>query len=141
MNSSVMAGSVIGEFTTDAQDKIASGGIKYDGGKSAVFRGCLAYFPRAMEAVAAVSQFGASKYAWNGWRGVDDRLNRYSDAMVRHLTSEAKGENLDPDSGLPHRAHAAWNALATLEIILQEADKVNAWTGSGVAAPMNSATK
>lgn len=108
------------EFTNDSPDKVENGAIKYDGGKSPIFRGGLSYFPLAIGAVAEVSAFGASKYAWNGWRGVDDGYNRYSDAMVRHLAYEGSGEVLDPDSGLLHAAHAAWNALARLELLIEE---------------------
>lgn len=98
-------------------------GAKLDAGKSPIFRGCLSYFPRAMDAVSAVSGFGASKYAWKGWESVPDGYNRYSDAMVRHLAYEGKGEVLDPDSGLYHAAHAAWNALARLELLLKECEE------------------
>lgn len=108
------------EFTNDSAEAISTGAIKYDGGKSPIYRGGLAYFPKAISAVAAVSGFGASKYSWNGWRGVPDGYNRYSDALVRHLGYEAEGESVDPDSGLLHAAHAAWNALARLEILLTE---------------------
>lgn len=110
------------ETTNDSEDKIASGAIKYDAGKAPIYRGGLAYFPRAIAAVASVSAFGASKYAWKGWESVDDGYNRYSDALVRHLGYEAEGEDLDPDSGLPHAAHAAWNALARLELYLKDKD-------------------
>jgi len=110
----------IEEYTNDSAEDISKGAIKYDGGKSPVFRGALAYFPRAISAVAAVSAFGASKYAWKGWEGVPDGFNRYSDAMVRHLAYEGQGEILDPDSGLLHAAHAAWNSLARLELLLKE---------------------
>lgn len=107
------------EFTNDSPDKVESGAIKYDGGKAPIFRGAVSYFPRAISAVAEVSAFGASKYAWQGWRGVNDGYNRYSDAMVRHLGYEGQGEVLDPDSGLLHAAHAAWNALARLELLIE----------------------
>lgn len=93
------------------------GAVKYDAGKSPIFKGAVAYFPIAIEGVAAVSNFGATKYAWDGWRGVPDGLNRYTDAMVRHLVAEAKGEVLDPESGLPHAWHVAWNALARTELL------------------------
>lgn len=109
-----------GETTNDASDKIAAGAIKYDAGKPALYRGAIDYFPRALEAVAGVSTFGAKKYAWKGWEGVDDGVARYSDAMVRHLISEAKGEVVDPDSNLLHAAHAAWGALARLELIIRK---------------------
>lgn len=111
------------EYTNDPQEAVASGSVKFDGGKSPIFRGAVSYFPRAISAVAAVSAFGASKYAWNGWRGVPDGYNRYSDAMVRHLAYEGEGEVLDPDSGLLHAGHAAWNALARLEILLTEMEE------------------
>jgi hypothetical protein len=95
-------------------------GAKLDGGKISIFRGALDYFPRAIEAVAAVSTFGARKYAWKGWETVPEGIERYSDALVRHLIAEAKGQILDADSGLTHAAHAAWNALAVLELKLRE---------------------
>ena len=112
------------EYTNDSKDKVASGATKYDGGKSPIYRGALSYFPRAISAVAAVSAFGASKYAWKGWERVDDGYNRYSDALVRHLAYEGEGEDVDPDSGLLHAAHTAWNALARLELLIKE--KANA---------------
>ena len=97
-------------------------GAKLDAGKAPVFRGAIGYFPRAITEVAKVSGFGASKYTWKGWETVPDGVNRYSDAMVRHLAYEGEGEILDPDSGLLHAAHAAWNALARLELMLKEKD-------------------
>lgn len=107
------------EFTNDDPSKIASGAIKLDGGKVAVFQGAIDYFPRAIEAVAGISQFGASKYAWKGWEGVEDGYNRYSNAMVRHLLKPGIEGDLDSDSGLLHDAHCAWNALARLELKLK----------------------
>ena len=111
------------EYTNDSPEAQAVGGIKYDGGKAPIYRGCLGYFPRAVSAVSSVSAFGASKYAWNGWQSVSDGYNRYSDAMVRHLGYEAEGEVLDPDSGLLHAAHTCWNSCARLEILLKEIQK------------------
>lgn len=95
-------------------------GAKLDAGKTSIWRGGIDYFPRGIEAVAAVSTFGASKYAWKGWESVPEGVERYSDALVRHLIAEAKGEVLDSDSGLLHAAHAAWNALAVLELKLRK---------------------
>ena len=112
------------EFTNDAPNKVSQGVIKYDGGKAPIYRGAISYFPRAIEAVAAVSNFGANKYAWKGWENVDDGFNRYSDALVRHLAYEGKGEILDPDSGLLHAAHSSWNSLARLELQLKEIERL-----------------
>lgn len=111
------------EYTTDDEAKIGTGAIKYDGGKPCVYRGLVEYFPRAGTAVAAISTFGAQKYAWKGWEDVDDGINRYSDAMMRHIMQEAAGETYDQDSGLLHAAHAAWGALARLELMLRENEK------------------
>lgn len=116
---------MVKEQTNDPSVLIEKGAIKYDAGKSPVFRGLVDYFPRAIEAVAAVSAFGASKYAWKGWQDVRDGFGRYSDALVRHLTATAKGEVADKDSGLIHEAHAAWNALARLELKLRELDALH----------------
>lgn len=95
-------------------------GAKLDAGKPCPHRGVIGYFPRAIEAVAEVSTFGANKYSWGGWFTVPDAVARYSDAMVRHQLKESKGEVLDGDSGLRHAAHLAWNALARLELMLKE---------------------
>ncbi len=95
-------------------------GAKLDHGKAEVLRGCVAYFPRALEAVAQVSGFGAAKYTWGGWRSVPDGATRYGNAMVRHLTKEAAEGPTDSDSGLSHAAHAAWNALARLELLIRD---------------------
>lgn len=92
------------------------GAIKYDGGKPPVYRGVIAYFPRAIQGVATVSGFGAAKYAWGGWNHVPDAIDRYSDALVRHIIAEGAGEVLDPESGLPHAHHIAWNTLAIAEL-------------------------
>jgi hypothetical protein len=100
-------------------------GAKLDAGKAPVFRGAIDYFPRALEAVAAISAFGASKYTWRGWESVPDGINRYSDALARHLVKQRiEGDN-DADSGMLHAAHAAWNALARLELILRQQETAN----------------
>ena len=104
----------------DDPSAINTGGVKYDGGKIPVFRGAIGYFPRAIRSVAAVSDFGARKYAWNGWQSVDDGINRYTDGLARHLLAECTDGPRDDDSGLLHAEHAAWNALARLELMLVE---------------------
>lgn len=105
-------------------------GSKLDNGKPCVFRGVVEYFPKAILAVAEVSTFGAKKYVWNGWETVPDGINRYSDAMMRHILKEGSGESIDPDSKLLHAAHTAWGALARLELILREEESQRAWAQS-----------
>lgn len=98
-------------------------GAKLDAGKSPVFRGLLDYFPRACLAVAEVSDRGAKKYTWKGWEQVDDGVNRYFDAMVRHIATESIEGKRDSETGLYHKAQIAWNALAALELFLREQEK------------------
>lgn len=94
-------------------------GSKLDSGK--VRAGLvISGFSRAIKEVSAVGTFGASKYTPNGWKTVPDGIERYTDAMYRHLLAEAAGEDNDVDSKLLHAAHTAWNALARLELILLE---------------------
>lgn len=97
-------------------------GVKNDKEKVPLYRGLFVQFPRAMEAIAAQSAHGATKYSWENWRRVPNGIDRYSDAMVRHLLAEAKGEVHDPDSGFPHAWATAWNAIARLELMLTPED-------------------
>lgn len=94
-------------------------GAKLDAGKSPIYRGLLDYFPRACLSVAAVSEAGAKKYAWKGWESVPDGINRYSDALGRHIVNESIEGPLDPD-GFLHKACVAWNSLAALELYLRD---------------------
>lgn len=95
-------------------------GAKHDSGK---VRAALPIqdFPRALVAVAWVSTFGAEKYAAHSWKLVPRAGERYEDALHRHILAQAAGEVNDHESGLPHAAHIAWNALALLELQLTEA--------------------
>ena len=110
---------------TNAQEADPSGisphtpGAKLDAGKNRLGL-VLQGFANALEEVGRVGTFGANKYTDNGWMSVPNGHARYTDAAYRHLLKEAQGELLDPDSGLQHAAHAAWNALARLELKLRE---------------------
>lgn len=93
-------------------------GAKLDAGKNRlglVLRG----FARALEAVGDVGTYGAQKYTDNGWKSVPNGVARYTDALYRHLLAEGR-EAHDPDTEILHAAHAAWNALARLDLMLQE---------------------
>lgn len=91
-------------------------GAKMDAGKlrpELIFSG----FPRALAQVTAVATVGADKYSDHGWQQVPDGIRRYQDALLRHLLAAHGGEVNDPETGLAHYAHAAWNALAVLELM------------------------
>lgn len=57
---------------------------------------------------------GALKYGRGNWRVAGVRATIYVDAARRHMARWFEGEFADPDSGLPHLAHA----LACLAILV-----------------------
>lgn len=105
-------------------------GAKLDAGKPRPSL-VLGDFSRALRAVTDIGTFGAAKYTDRGWLSVVNGLERYDDALMRHWLREHSGEDTDPDSGFLHAAHAAWNALAKLELILREKEHAVRNTGAG----------
>jgi hypothetical protein len=70
--------------------------------------------PAAIEQIAQVLTFGAGKYGDNNWcRGA--RWGRYYSALLRHVFAWWRGENLDPETGLSHLAHAGCCLLFLME--------------------------
>ena len=77
---------------------------------------------RSIEEIAKVLAMGKKKYgAWN-WIHVDDATNRYTSALLRHLTAIQEGESLDSESGLSHLSHLACNALFLVYLDLHKND-------------------
>jgi len=67
----------------------------------------------SLEMLARTYEFGTRKYEENDWRkGV--RWGRTWGSIMRHLYDFWKGEDLDPESGLPHLAHAVWQIFALM---------------------------
>lgn len=64
-----------------------------------------------MDAVARVYGFGSTKYADHNWRKKYAWSLSLASAM-RHMMAFQSGETNDPESGLPHPAHAAFHMLA-----------------------------
>lgn len=61
----------------------------------------------AMDEVAAVWTFGQRKYAAFNWRAGNGFVwRRPVAAALRHIYAWLRGEDLDPESGLSHLAHA-----------------------------------
>lgn len=112
---------------------MSEGAKKLDAGKLPVMRGVFLRFPRAMYELAKVSQAGTTKYAVPiddmNYKNVPDGEGRYTDALGRHLLDEAIGGQMNVEKGgalpeqgveLLHKAQAAWDALARLEIYLEQ---------------------
>ncbi len=72
-------------------------------------------WPETATALGALGLLdGALKYGRSNWRAAGVRASIYYDASRRHINKWFEGEDLDPDSGLPHLAHA----LACLAILV-----------------------
>jgi len=69
----------------------------------------------ALEGLAKVLTFGAQKYAANNWRNGFE-YSRVIAALMRHLSAIQRGEDIDPESGLPHIDHlgCCWMFLSNL---------------------------
>lgn len=62
-------------------------------------------FPVALLAIGQVLAYGAEKYAARNWeQGL--AYSRVYAAAQRHLLAYLSGQTLDPETGLPHLAHA-----------------------------------
>lgn len=57
-----------------------------------------------LDEVGKVMTFGAKKYASHNWRN-GFQWSRLIGAAMRHLFAFARGEDLDPETGLSHLAH------------------------------------
>lgn len=79
-----------------------STGIKKDAGKASIILIPSNY----ITGTASVFDFGATKYGKDNFRyGLHH--SRCINAAMRHLLAIADGEELDPESGLPHVYHAS----------------------------------
>lgn len=94
----------------------ATRGMKYDDGKprmDLVLHG----FPKVLRTLGAILGFGAKKYKADSWRSVPHAVSRYEAAAMRHILAHTEGEANDPESGMPHLAHAICNLMFVMELI------------------------
>lgn len=92
-------------MTNDNMD-LSVGGVKYDRDKPRLDL----VPPEVVIALGTVLTYGAAKYADNNWRKNNGmRWGRVYAAMQRHLLAWHGGEDVDPESGLPHLNHALTN--------------------------------
>lgn len=89
--------------------------MKFDSGKPATD---LLPFD-ALTEVAKVLTFGAKKYSRRNWeKGMG--WGRLIAAGLRHVFAFMGGEDIDPESGLPHLAHANCCFLMALALTLRK---------------------
>lgn len=92
----------------DAGAKFDEGKVRYD------------LIPaNALHEIARVYTYGANKYQDENWRkGLS--WKRIFGALMRHSWAWMRGEDTDPESGLPHMAHAAFACFTLLEYALSQ---------------------
>lgn len=83
-----------------------SGFVKYDGDKAPLFE-LSTYYEDTLEAEARVLAYGAARYGRDNWHqaGVEEAIERYSAAAMRHLLALMNGKWRDEDTGETHAAH------------------------------------
>lgn len=72
----------------------------------------------ALQVVAMVLTFGAAKYDDRNWEIGMDHM-RLKAAASRHWAAWEMGEDIDPETGLPHLAQAACCNLMLLSLVLR----------------------
>ncbi len=74
----------------------------------------------SLDRVGDVLTYGIKKYPKpeENWRvnSTEEDIKRYKAALLRHFSAQEQGEVTDPESGLPHMAHIATNALFILAL-------------------------
>jgi hypothetical protein len=105
--------SIIDHILPDMSEGIKKNneGIKYDSGKPDY---SLLPFGALDDAVKTLT-YGAKKYSRDNWRKVPDFHNRYLAAAFRHITSHARGETFDPETGCYHLSHAIVSLMYLVE--------------------------
>lgn len=95
---------------SESNEPIATG-LKLDSGKPPTDL----LDPLALVGVANVLAFGANKYAAHNWRG-GIKYSRLIAAALRHIFALMRGEDIDPESGLPHVDHlgCCWMFLSNM---------------------------
>lgn len=83
--------------------------MKYDKGKTDLSL----MPPEALADICKVLEFGAQKYGRNNWRDDGDSTpwSRSYASIQRHLNAYWSGEDIDPESGQRHLAHAACQCI------------------------------
>lgn len=88
-----------------------------------MYRGLLAYFPRALAYVAHISYVGNEQHnPGEPMHWAREKSNDHGDCIVRH---QAEAGGFDADN-LRHSGKVAWRALAQLELELEAAEAMPA---------------
>ena len=115
-----------GHFVTDGENPLrqrsATGGVKDNRGKAP-----MDLLPsKPLLAAAEIMAFGAEKYKPHNWRLGLSWGQTYS-SLQRHLLSFNDGEELDPETGKPHLAHAMCQLMFLTEYYLTDTGEDDRW--------------
>lgn len=79
-------------------------------------------FPRAIQAVAEISEVGDAKHKGTvrSYLSIENGHQEFSEAMMRHIFDEILKGPIDSECNVLHAARIAWGALARLEIQLEK---------------------
>ncbi len=115
---------LVSERAEPTPDPISPTAFKADDGKDRfdllmTKEGCasaIADVVKVLSFAVRPKEQGGKGYVPHSWRQVPEGRRRYLSAMYRHLAAIERGEEVDDESGLPHLAHVATNALFLAEI-------------------------
>lgn len=122
-----------GQLDTSEPNTETSGGTRFSAGKPKL----VGVPVLGLYEVARVSEYGAQKYALFDWH-LGQSFSTCLNACARHLFRALLDPLArDPESGLLHLGHAAWNLIALLHFIEEgragELDDVTPWRGVSTA--------
>lgn len=69
----------------------------------------LVHFP-SLEPLVEALEYGAEKYSAHGWKK-GYRATEIAESLMRHLFAWLEGEDIDPESGVPHIGLIQANAM------------------------------
>jgi hypothetical protein len=97
-------------------------GQKHNEGKLPIDIMLTVQFPKAIQAICKATLFGHEKYKetdkdWLNYKRVRGGSTTYANAGQRHNFNKS---GKDEQSGLPHIIHKCWNAMAELELWIEE---------------------
>lgn len=117
---------VVAAAKAEAGEAAAQGAVKRDSGKPRMDL----LPPRALLAVGSVMAYGATTYGAHNWR-LGLAWGRLCAAALRHTMAWISGEEHDPESGIPHLAHAAASLLMLLESSMEGYGSDDRWLANG----------
>lgn len=93
------------KFNKDLYDKYTNGGVK----ETHLKRDYTLLPFSVLDEVVDIMDYGAKKYSRDNWKLVP--REEYIKAGLRHIIAVLKGEEVDPESGFSHLAHACCNMI------------------------------